>query len=108
MTPTQPLDIGKLKERLKARIDIETGCGNRTDNPGNHVRLLEDALASLILMAERVERYEQALREIREFDHEPERDDLSPISLAMHNARCVGQMRQLARNALSPTEDQHG
>ena len=42
-----------------------------------------------------------ALQMIRDFNHEPERDDLPPLALAMHNASCLGAMRDIAREALA-------
>jgi len=32
-----------LVERLRNRVSIETACGNRTENPNNHVRLMDEA-----------------------------------------------------------------
>lgn len=48
-----------LVERLRARVKIETSCGNRTENPNNHVRLMDEA-------ADRIEQLEAQLVASRE------------------------------------------
>lgn len=50
-----------LKERLLARIAIETSCGNRTDNPRNHVRLMDEA-------AQRIDALEAENKRLRELE----------------------------------------
>lgn len=52
-----------LITRLRNRIKIETSCGNRTDNPNNHVRIMEDALAELLALKDVIEPFSVAYDE---------------------------------------------